>query len=258
MTIGLSLTQSCNFQCKHCLVNSTLKLEKADDKVIERFYEIVKYNKPEKICLVGGEPLLFIDTVEKIVNDLKPICNNFLIFSNGTFLLDENKRERVKNLGVEVRISKTDFHKVSWDDKIQKLIDESPYLKIEGIGKDINIFPRGRALTNKIYKLEPSTCSLITNEYNKYYHNNRILIMQDGTVNIWCPCLALELANVFEDEIITHDLLVEREQKLRKYLIENKLLINDMLFMCNEICDTYKVTKDGIYKKDILVKSFNK
>lgn len=42
--------------------------------------------------------------------------------------------------------------------------------------------------------------------------------MQDGSVNIWCPCMSLELANVFKDSIITHDLLVEREKHLRGYL----------------------------------------
>lgn len=256
MTIGFSLTHSCNFQCSHCLVSSTLEKNIASDEVINRFYEIVRYNKPDTICIVGGEPLLFIDKVEEIVNNVKNICNNIIIFSNGTFLLDEVKRERVKNLKVEVRISKTEFHKEFWNNEIQNLIDNSPYWKIEGLNREIVVFPRGRALKNKVYKNYSCPCSLVTREYNKFYHSNRILIMQDGSVNIWCPCMPLELANIFIDDTITHDLLVSRENLLREFLIENNLLKSDMLFMCNEICNNFKVTKNGIYKNNVLVKIF--
>lgn len=256
MTIGLFLTSSCNFQCRHCLVSSTLERHIASEQVINRFYEIVEYNKPDTICIVGGEPLLFIDKVEEIINNLKKICSNFIIFSNGTFLLDESKRERVKALGVQVRISKTEFHKESWNDTIQSLIDATPYWKIEGLGREIPIFPRGRALKNGIYKDQRCPCSLVTGEYNKFYHSNRILIMPDGSANIWCPCMPLELANIFKDKIITHELLVEREHKLRKYLKENDMLKDSMLFMCNEVCNRYKVTKEGIYRDNQLVQKF--
>lgn len=256
MTIGLSLTTSCNYQCKHCLVNSTLEKNIASEEVINRFYEIVKYNKPRVICIVGGEPLLYIDKVEEIVNRLKGICSNFIVFSNGTFLLDSEKRERVKKLGVQVRISKTEFHKESWDNQIQALIDETSYWKIEGLGRVIPVFPRGRALKNNVYQEQSCPCSLVKEEYTGHYHNNRILILQDGSVNIWCPCMALELANVFIDEIITHDLLVEREKILREYLKEQNMFKDSMLFMCNDVCEHYKVTKYGIYKDNELVKEF--
>lgn len=254
MTIGLSLTHSCNFQCRHCLVSSTLERHIVNDDVINRFYEIVEYNKPDTICIVGGEPLLFIDKVEEIINKVKCFSKKIIIFSNGTFLLDEQKRERIANLKVQVRISKTEFHKEFWNDEIQSLIDNSPYWKIEGLEKEIVVFPRGRALKNKVYKNYKCPCSLVTKEYNKYYHSNRMLIMQDGSVNIWCPCLSLELANVFIDDIITHDLLVEREYKLREYLQENDIFKDDMLYMCNNICNAYRVTKYGIYYNNNLVK----
>lgn len=257
MTIGLFLTNSCNFQCRHCLINSTLELHPANEEVINRFYEIVKYNTPETICIVGGEPLLFIDKVEEIVNIIKKYCKKIIIFSNGTFLLDEEKRKRVRKLGVQVRISKTEFHKESWNDKIQDLIDKSPYWKIEGLNREIPIFPRGRALKNKVYQNQKCPCSLVTEDYNTFYHSNRILIMPDGSINIWCPCMALELANIFKDKIISHKLLVEREIKLREFLKEHNLFREDMLFMCNTICNNFKVTCDGIYFRNELLKKFN-
>ena len=256
MHIGLFLTNSCNFQCRHCLVNSTLKLNIASEEVINRFYEIVRYNKPDTVCLVGGEPLLFIDKVEEIVNNLKDVCKKFIIFSNGTFLLDKEKRERVKALGVQVRISKTNFHRESWNSEIEKLIDDSLYWKIEGLDRKISIFPKGRALQNKIYLDQDCNCSLVTGKYSGFYHSNRMLVMMDGSVNIWCPCLPLELANVFVDEVITHDLLVEREKRFREYLISNNIFRMNMLYMCNEICGCYKVTKNGIYHINSLVEKF--
>ena len=257
MKIGLMLTSTCNFQCRHCMVDSTLDKNLADDKVISRFYEIVRYNKPETVCILGGEPLLFVDKVEEIVSNLSRVCNDFLIYSNGSFLLDETKRKRVSDLGVQVRISKTDFHKDFWTDEIEQLINESPYWKIEALNKDIKIFPRGRALTNRVYQNQSCPCSLVGEVYHGRWHSDRFLVMQDGSVNIWCPCMSLELANVFTDSIVTHDLLVEREALLREFLQDLDMLYDDMLFMCNEVCIHFKVTKEGIFRDGELLEEFN-
>lgn len=256
MKIGLMLTDSCNFQCRHCMVDSTPELRIVDESVINRFYEIVRYNKPDTVCILGGEPLLFLDKVEEIISNLRDVCSDFLIYSNGTFLLDEYKRERVKALGVQVRISKTDYHKDFWTEEIESLINESPYWKIEALGRDVKIFPRGRALSNNIYKDQNCPCSLMTQEYHGNWHNDRFLVMQDGSVNIWCSCMSLELANVFQDEVITHDLLVEREKYLRGYLSSVNMLHDSMLFMCNEVCNRFKVTKEGIFRDEELMESF--
>lgn len=77
-----------------------------------------------------------------------------------------------------------------------------------------------------------------------------MLVMPDGAVNIWCSSMALELANVFADRDITRDLLVERERKLREYLQEVNMLHDTTLFMCNEVCNQFKVTKWGIYRDE--------
>lgn len=257
MKIGLMLTDSCNFQCKHCMVDSTPELRIADDLVINRFYEIVEFNKPDTVCIVGGEPLLFLDKVEEIVNTVKPYCRDILVYSNGTFLLDSTTRKRVESLGVSVRISKTVYHKDFWTDEIEELINNSKYWKVDLLDKDMKVFPRGRALTNNIYKDQPSYCSLVNQVYTGSWHNGRFLIMQDGSVNIWCPCMSLELANVFTDDIITHDLLVERERILRTYLLSVNMIHDSMHFMCNEVCNRFRVTKDGIYRDGELMKSFD-
>lgn len=256
MKIGLMLTDTCNFQCRHCMVDSTPEQHIADDKVVNRFYEVVRYNKPETVCILGGEPLLFIDKVEEIISNFKGVCQDFLIYSNGSFLLDETKRKRVSDLGVQVRISKTDFHKDFWTDEIEQLINDSPYWKIEALDRTIKVFPRGRALTNNIYQNQSCPCSLVNEIYHGQWHNNRFLIMQDGSVNIWCPCMSLELANVFTDDIITHDLLVEREGKLRDFLKEMDMLYDDMLFMCNEVCNQFKVTNKGVFRDNELLEEF--
>ena len=65
MKIGLMYTDRCNFQCRHCMVDSKLEHYKvADEKVINRFLEIIAYNKPDTVCIVGGEPLLFLEEIE--------------------------------------------------------------------------------------------------------------------------------------------------------------------------------------------------
>lgn len=257
MQLGLMLTDHCNFQCTHCMVDSKLTdYTLASKDIIDKFIEMISYNKPDKVCIVGGEPLLFLDEVEFIITRVRKYCNDILIYSNGTFLLDEQKRNRVKSLGIQIRISKTDFHKDFWSDNLEQLINESPYWRIEALGEEIYVHPRGRALTNGIYKNTYCQCSLVTNEYNAFRHSNRMLVMPDGTVNIWCPCMSLELANVFTDSTITHDLLVQREQALRGYLLSHNLLHKDMLFMCNEICNKFRVTKDGIYRGSSLVEEF--
>lgn len=257
MRIGLMLTDTCNFQCKHCMVNSTLEPRIADDSVINRFYEIVEYNKPDTVCIVGGEPLLFLDKVEEIVSNVRPYCDSILIYSNGTFLLDKSKRERISSLGVQIRISKTNHHKEFWGSEIEELISNSPYIQIDGNNGEVSVFPRGRALENNIYNCNQCKCSLVTSIYDGRFHSNRILVMQDGSVNIWCPCMSLELANVFIDSIITHDLLVEREQLLRGYLHSVNMLHDSMLFMCNEVCNRFRVTKEGIFRDGELMKSFD-
>lgn len=257
MKIGLMLTSSCNFQCRHCMVDSIRQESIADRSVIERFYEIVRWNQPDMVCIVGGEPFLYLDVIEEIVGNLREICHHFLIYSNGTFLLDEKKRERIKNLGVQVRISKTKFHKDFWNEEIEQLINRSPYWKVDLMADDIKIFPRGRALSNNVYQDQICPCSLITQEYHGKWHSDRFLVMQDGSVNIWCPCMSLELANVFKDSIITHDLLVEREKHLRGYLSSVNMIHDSMLFMCNEVCNRFKVTKNGIFRDGELMKNFD-
>lgn len=257
MKIGLMYTDRCNFQCRHCMVDS--KVEKysiADGAVIDRFLEIVKYNKPEQVCIVGGEPLLFIEQMENLIERIRAYCHDILVYSNGSFLLDETKRKRVSDLGVQVRISKTDFHKDFWTDEIEQLINDSPYWKIEALDRTIKVFPRGRALTNNIYQNQSCPCSLVNETYHGQWHNDRFLIMQDGSVNIWCPCMSLELANVFTDDIITHNLLMEREGKLRDFLKDMAMFYDDMLFMCNEVCNQFKVTSKGIYRDDELMEEF--
>lgn len=256
MKIGIMLTSSCNFQCKHCMVDATLDSNLVSDEVLERFYEIVRYNKPDTVCILGGEPLLFLDKIEEIITKLKGVCYNFLVYSNGSFLLDKNKRERVKELGMQVRISKDRFHKDFWTPELERLIDECNYWKVEILDDKARIFPRGRALSNNVYTDQVCPCSLVNTKYKGYWFSDRFLVMQDGSVNIWCSCMSLELANIFNDTIITHDLLVEREALLREYLISVNMFNDNMLFMCNNVCNSFKVTKEGVFRDNELMQAF--
>lgn len=257
MRIGLMYTDRCNFQCQHCMVDSKLEnYNVADKKVVNRFLDLIAYNKPKQVCIVGGEPLLFLEEIEGLVKQIREYCQNVLIYSNGSFLLDKDTRERVAALKVQVRISKTVYHKDFWNDELEQMINESLYWKIEMLDRQINVFPRGRALTNNIYQDQNCPCSLVTEKYEGYYHNNRFLVMPDGSVNIWCPCMSLELANVFIDDVITLDILKDREFKLRQFLKKYNMFHDSMEFMCNKVCDSFRVTKHGIYRDNELMEEF--
>lgn len=89
MKIGVMITDSCNFQCRHCMVDSSLKQNLIDDSVLQRFYEIVMDNQPDTVCILGGEPLIFINTVEEIVADdvLEKFYNKKSLANKTLFLI---------------------------------------------------------------------------------------------------------------------------------------------------------------------------
>ena len=63
--------------------------------------------------------------------------------------------------------------------------------------------------------------------------------------------------SVIEDQMITHELLTKREKSLREYLLSVNMLHDSMLFMCNEVCNRFKVTKNGIFRDGELMKNFD-
>ena len=244
MVLALMITEQCNFHCGHCMVDSTNEFSCVSNEIIEKWFGMLKIGHPDAVYLLGGEPLLHMDVVEKIVERTKKYCENITIFTNGSFLLNERKREQVEAMNVTIRISSDRYHRMQWSEKLRLAIEESDYLIITK-EDDEDMIPVGRAYEEYKHLQYSLDCSLLTGCYDERYKNgHRYMVMLDGSVNLYCATIEGSLANVFGDECITYDLLVEREKILHRFLFKEVIRCKEdtyMAVMCNR-CSKYKVT----------------
>ena len=255
MVLSLMITKQCNFHCGHCMIDSSYEYSRVSEEVLEKWFHMLEIGKPDAVFILGGEPFLHMDVVERIVEKSKPICSLIMIFTNGTFLLNSQLRERVENLGVTVRISSDRYHRAQWSSELRKAIEESGYLVIEK-DDDKTMIPVGRAYEEYKHLEKALECSLLTGVYdNTYKDGHRYMVLMDGKVNLYCATIEAELANVFEDDEITYDLLVEREKILHNYLYAEVIHSKEdtyMAKMCN-LCPHFKVTDDHILLRGEIV-----
>lgn len=114
--IGVEITNQCNFDCKHCINNSSYD----DNHYLEydTINKIIRYMVERGIVcldLSGGEPLLHKD-INKIIETAYSNDLTISIATNG-YLLDEKKIDFFKNKNVSVRISFDGY-----DDNTYKII----------------------------------------------------------------------------------------------------------------------------------------
>ena len=249
MVLGIMISKQCNFHCGHCMVNSSHKYSWMEDGVLNKFYELVEYNRPDDVYILGGEPFLHIEKIEEMVSIIKKNCDRITVFTNGSFLLNDDISERVKNLGIIVRVSDDRYHRKFWTDKLKERIEQSGYWIVS---KDEceEMIPVGRAYEEFKHLKYNMGCSLLTGRYDRDFYPNaeRYMVMMDGSVNLYCATIEASLANVFEDENITYELLVEREKVFHNYLFREVIHCqedNYMGKMCN-LCQKYKITDEEI------------
>lgn len=249
MILGLMVTEQCNFYCGHCMINSKKEYSCVSNEIINKYVKLLIYNRPDKVHLLGGEPFLHLDIVKKIVQLTKPYCDNILVYSNGSFLLDEDKANCVRDLKVNVRISDDKYHRIFWSKDLEKKIYKSNYQIIRK-SDDFNMFPIGRAYQEYKHLKYNLNCSLISGVYDESYRNhNRYMIMLNGDVNLYCAALEAALANVFVDKFIDYELLIKREKILHNYLFNNIINKKEDTYianMCN-LCSKYKIDSKNIY-----------
>lgn len=251
MVLALMITRQCNFHCRHCMVDSQYEESLLDEGVKEKFIELCREWRPDKVYLIGGEVLLKMDLVEWLVDSVRSYTDEIVIFSNGSFLLDEKKTGRVEKLGCTIRISDDRFHREFWSEKLKERIETTKYWVVDkDPGEDM--IPVGRAYEEFKHLKYNMGCSLLTGFYDERYPNgHRCMVMMNGDVNLYCATIEAALANVFEDPVITWDMLVEREKILHNYLAANVLKTVEDTYMaklCN-MCSGYKVTSEYIYYK---------
>ena len=95
--VFLILGDECNFSCRHCVQEpyhevKKIELKEPSDKVLQYLNHLysIRSVKDEKIFLKfwGGEPLLYMDTIRKVVEKLGNRFN-YSITTNGLLLTDE-------------------------------------------------------------------------------------------------------------------------------------------------------------------------
>lgn len=262
MVLALVLTRQCNFHCRHCMVDSSYEESLVQEGVVEAFIDMCRSWKPDKIYLIGGEVLLKLNLVEMITDAVREHTGEIVIFSNGSFLLNEEKAKRVEKLDCTIRISDDVYHREFWSPELKERIENSKYW-VARKDEDEDMIPVGRAYEEFKHLEYNMGCSLLTGVYDERYPNgHRCMVMMNGDVNLYCATIEAALANVFEDPVITWDMLVEREKILHNYLAVNVLRSVEDTYMaklCN-MCSQYKVTSEYIYyrgKKAASVKEYS-
>lgn len=248
MVFAIMISNQCNFRCGHCMVESTPEYNLISDKITDRFIEILSCNHADSVYIIGGEPTLHMDYVERLIKRIREYCQDIVIFTNGSFLLNESKSKRVRDWNVRIRISNDRYHRKFWSPKFEQLIAESGY-HVEERPDDYEMIPVGRAYEEFKDLQYNMGCSLLSGFYDERYPNNhRVMVMADGRVNLYCAAIEASLANVFEDKDIDYEMLKQRELILHNYLVREVFTSYKDTFMgklCNA-CPHYKVTADEI------------
>lgn len=237
------------------MVDSSHEFSCVPDDVIEKWFHMLEIGQPDYVYLLGGEPTLHMEVTKRVVERTKKYCDHIMIFTNGSFLLNEQKKKQIEDLNVMIRISDDRYHRIQWSDRLKQAIEDSGYLIIRK-EDDEQMIPVGRAYEEYKHLQYSLDCSLLTGCYDERYKNgHRYMVMLDGSVNLYCATIEGSLANVFEDDNITYDLLVEREKILHNYLYREVIHREEdtyMGVMCNR-CSKYKVTSSHIFYKGNIV-----
>lgn len=248
MIYAIMISNQCNFHCGHCMVNSTRSFNLASNEVTDRFIKIISENHADSVYIIGGEPTLHTDYVERLISRIRPFCQDIVIFTNGSFLLDDALSALVKSWNVRIRISNDRFHRKFWTPKLEQRIWESGY-HVEERADDYEMIPVGRAYQEFKDLQYNMGCSLLSGFYDERYPNHhRCMVMQDGNVNLYCAAIGACLANVFEDLDFSYEALKRREMILHNYLVREVFTSYSDTFMgklCNS-CPHYKVTETEI------------
>lgn len=149
----LHITNQCNLNCRYCYINkNNIDMDFVVAKeIIDKLIVSLKENNFNKIVLSfsGGEPLLKIDLIEKIIN----YCNGFnniyfsyRILTNG-ILIDDKVIKLIKENNIDVRISLdgikkyNDRNRCYYDERgsYDDVVDGILYLKKNNIVPTINV-----------------------------------------------------------------------------------------------------------------------
>lgn len=116
INITISLTEQCNLHCRYCYENdlTTRLVMKTDtvQKIIQYIEKVLESDqKIEMVCfdLIGGEPLLALDSISYLIEGMQQICGvgvHYQIETNGTLFTDQ-VRDILKDVETTINIALT-------------------------------------------------------------------------------------------------------------------------------------------------------
>lgn len=90
--VTISITNTCNLQCRHCCQNAVFSEGKMDigyEHIISRFEKILRLN-PDMICVTGGEPMVRSDFLSLATHFRNNFEGKLILMTNGTLISNEN------------------------------------------------------------------------------------------------------------------------------------------------------------------------
>lgn len=93
--ISIKVTDKCNLACRYCIqTDEKARKEDMPEKINPDIYSFINNVKKEShtsfhIFFTGGEPLLFLDNIKEIINNLNNPHIKYTIFTNG-LLIDQD------------------------------------------------------------------------------------------------------------------------------------------------------------------------
>lgn len=136
------ITNSCRMGCSHCMIDATPDGEHMSVDTFSKTLDFIKRYKLMMIMLSGGEPTDHSDFFQ-LAEMIKGNVILPLIISNGMFLNDIDKRNRILSLGISVQITNDARF---YPKRIERF--EHPLLTYETHIRMVT--PLGRAKTNNI------------------------------------------------------------------------------------------------------------
>ena len=118
--LHLEVTRNCTLECEHCLRGDRQRIN-MDPIILDNIFKDIKY--VDQLLLTGGEPLIAIQALERLVEilNLKRVkINKILLITNGTVLSDRVLKvlyNLQKNSYLVLKLSTDIFHYLELEKK---------------------------------------------------------------------------------------------------------------------------------------------
>ena len=184
------ITTRCNMTCKHCAISAA-----ADgvDMTLATFSAVCakvhRLQRPRKICLSGGEPLLhpdFFQIVDLMMSAAKPSGSTIQISTNGSLKEESLQLLRLATAGsVEARLSATKWHHTGMvDPKVREAFTRNPNSQVRE--EFLNL------------SFAPSSTGRAADWGEPFCYWSDYTVNPDGSV-FPCGCRAVAVGSVFDD-----------------------------------------------------------